>query len=300
MSEISPFFYLWNQVTKPDNVPAILILTLTAFYCWLTWKQAKINDERGTPYEAEQSDKIQVWPNLVRVEFLMSIGVILFLTIWSIYIDAPLEEPANPTLTPNPSKAPWYFLGLQELLVYFDPWIAGVILPTLIIFGLIAIPYIDVNQKGNGYYTIKERKFAISMFAIGFILLWVSLIVVGTFFRGPGWNLFTPWEYWDAHKVVPLNNRDFTEIFGIPSRNIDNSYNWVAMLFGSIILFAFYSIGIFIWKKYKDKSIMKDLGLIRYATTAFFTLSMGGVIIKILLRLLFNVKYLLATPFFNI
>ena len=92
---------------------------------------------------------------------------------------APLEEPANPTWAPNPAKAPWYFLGLQEMLVYFDPWMAGVVLPVLIIVGLVAIPYIDTNPKGNGYYTIMERKMAIWLFMFGWLVLWVYLIIKG-------------------------------------------------------------------------------------------------------------------------
>ena len=98
---------------------------------------------------------------------------------------APLEEPANPTDSPNPSKAPWYFLGLQEMLVYYDPWLAGVVLPSLIIVGLMAIPYIDTNPKGNGYFTFRERKWEITIFLSGFVVLWCTLIALGTFLRGP-------------------------------------------------------------------------------------------------------------------
>ena len=94
--------------------------------------------------------------------------------------------------TPNPSKAPWYFLGLQEMLVYFDPWMAGVVLPSLIVVGLMAIPYIDFNKQGNGYYTIKQRKFAYIIFQFGFLEMWVTLIVLGTFLRGPELELLRP------------------------------------------------------------------------------------------------------------
>src|SRR5207253_6999367 len=120
--------------------------------------------------------------------------------VWSITVDAPMEEPANPTKTPNPSKAPWYFLGLQEMLVYFDPWIAGVIMPSLIIVGLMAIPYIDANPLGNGYYTYKQRKFAIWTFIFGLIILWVSMIVIGTLIRGPGWMWFWPGMTWRSEE----------------------------------------------------------------------------------------------------
>jgi hypothetical protein len=299
--KLNAWDFLMFQFEKPDNIPAVLLLVLTGFYCWLSWRKARANDRRKSgPIEAQLADKVQVWPYLVRVEFLTSIVIMIVLTVWSIVINAPLEEPANPALTPNPSKAPWYFLGLQELLVYFDPWIAGVMLPTLIIMGLIAIPYIDINTKGNGYYTVKERPFALSTFTVGFLVLWVVLIVIGTFFRGPGWNLFTPWVYWDPHLVVPLNNVDFPALFGISTLNIDNTYNPLSILFGTIVILGFYSIAFAVWKKKKNTIILKALGPIRYGVTAFLTLTMTGVVIKIFLRLLLNVKYVLATPFFNI
>src|ERR1700720_988472 len=120
-------------------------------------------------------EKLHTWPFLVRNEFLMTLLVIIVLTVWSLLLNAPLEQPANPARTPNPSKAPWYFLGLQEMLVYFDPWLAGVAFPSLIIVGLMAIPYIDVNPKGNGYFTFKERRVEITLFLFGFLILWVTL-----------------------------------------------------------------------------------------------------------------------------
>ena len=127
-------------------------------------------------------------------------------------LQAPLEQPASSTVAPNPSKAPWYFLGLQEMLVYFDPWMAGVVLPTMIIVGLMAIPYIDTNKEGNGYYTIDKRKFAYITFQYGFLVLWVVLILLGTFLRGPNWNFFGPYEFWDLHKLIPLNNVNLSDI----------------------------------------------------------------------------------------
>src|SRR5690349_24327208 len=115
------------------------------------------------------------------MEFLVALFVIIVLTLWALLLDAPLEEPANPTRTPNPSKAPWYFLGLQEMLVYFDPWYAGVVLPSIVLVGLMAIPFLDFNKAGNGYYTIEERKFSYIIFQLGFLELWVVLIILGTF-----------------------------------------------------------------------------------------------------------------------
>ena len=138
---------------------------------------------------------------------LCMILLTIVMIVWSVVLRAPLEEAANPTSSPNPAKAPWYFLGLQEMLVYFDPWLAGVVLPTLIIVGLMAIPYIDTNPKGNGYYSFRERKWEIGIFLYGFLVLWSFLIITGTFLRGPNWNFFGPYEYWDPEQARSAGQR---------------------------------------------------------------------------------------------
>ena len=283
----------WLIVSKPDNVPIVLMIFFVSFYCWLAYKQARRNDKYGIE-EAKQADKVQVWPYLVKVEFLVTIIVMIILTVWSITINAPLEEPANPTLTPNPSKAPWYFLGLQEMLVYFDPWIAGVMLPTFILIGLILVPYLDINPKGNGYYTFKDRPFAISVYSIGFLVLWVALIVLGTFMRGPGWYFFWPWEFWDTHRVVALTNVDlFEALLGIPTKNVDGSFNLIQVALGGAVIVGYLIIlPMWIWNRYKDKSpTLKLMGVWKYATTVALFLMMAGLPIKMFLRLAFNIKY---------
>lgn len=242
-------------------------------------------------------DKIHTWPHLVRVEFLVALFVMIVLIFWSLGIDAPLEEPANPTRTPNPSKAPWYFLGLQEMLVYFDPWHAGVVMPSLIIVGLMVIPFIDINTKGNGYYTYKERKFEILTFIFGFHVLWIVMIIIGTFFRGPGWNLFWPWQLWDPHKVVALTNVDLPYLLGF------RDYFWSSVFGGACVLgYFFVFIGLFhlwvIWVK--GKEFMVRWGPVRFTITAVLIAIMLSLPVKMFLRLAFNVKYVLVTPWFNI
>jgi hypothetical protein len=247
-------------------------------------------------------DKIHTWPHLVRAEFLMSIGVTLLLLVWSLLVDAPLEEPANPTRTPNPSKAPWYFLGLQEMLVFFDPWHAGVVLPTFIILGLMVIPYIDINPKGNGYYTYKDRKWEIITFIVGFHILWVSLIIIGTFLRGPGWNWFWFWEKWDSHRVEALTNVDLPYLLGVRDK-------WMATIVGALLTLAFFVVGFagFYWfcKRVKGadfEDFMRRWGWPRFALTAFLFINMVAVVVKMLLRHLFNIKYIMSleTPYFSI
>ena len=170
-------------ITKPDNVPIVGLIFLLVFFTWYSMREAVLNDQRIAkgegPIEKAESDRVWVWPDLVYTELIALILCSVVLIVWSILLKAPLEQPANRAVTPNPSKAPWYFLGLQEMLVYFDPWLAGVVLPSLIIVGLIAIPYIDKNPKGNGYFTFAERKVEITLFLFGFVILWSSLIVLG-------------------------------------------------------------------------------------------------------------------------
>ncbi len=242
-------------------------------------------------------DKIHTWPHLVRAEFLCAVFVVILLIVWSLLVDAPLEEPANPTRTPNPSKAPWYFLGLQEMLVFFDPWHAGVVLPSLIIMGLMVIPYIDINPRGNGYYTFKERKFEILTFLAGFEVLWVSLIIIGTFMRGPGWNWFWPWQPWDPHKVEAMTNVDLPYLFGF------RDYWWSAAFGGSLIVgfFVLGTISMYAWVIWlKGKAFMERWGMPRFMLTSFLFLNMVAVVVKMLLRHAFNVKYVLVTPWINI
>src|SRR5512139_2658648 len=181
-------------------------------------------------------DKVHTWPHLVRLEFLVAIFVVVLLIVWSLLVDAPLEEPANPTRTPNPSKAPWYFLGLQEMLVFFDPWHAGVVLPSLIIVGLMVIPYIDINPAGNGYYCFRPRMWEILTFYLGFHILWVSLIIIGTLLRGPGWNWFWPWEKWDPHRVEALTSVNLPYLLGM------RDYFWSAV-FGGVVVLVFFVVG---------------------------------------------------------
>src|SRR6476620_12039537 len=249
---------LWTIISTPDNVPIVLLLFVVPFYTWYGLRQAFANDRliaqleadpamakthhrKVQPFKPGWQKEVHVWPYLLRIEFLAAIIVSIILIVWSIALNAPLEEPANPTLTMNPSKAPWYFLGLQEMLVYFDPWMAGVVLPSLVLVGLMAIPYIDFNKAGNGYFTIDQRKFAYVMFNFGFLVLWVTLIVMGTFLRGPNWNFFGPYELWDAHKLEALVNVNLSEYIwvkglgmGLPSNPL------IREMFGFILIFAYF------------------------------------------------------------
>jgi len=147
-------------------------------------KSGSIQDIKATPV-----DKVHVWPHLLAVEFVAALACTAFLLVFSVFVNAPLLQLANFNQTPNPSKAPWYFLGLQELLTMFHPMVAGVTIPGMGIFGLILAPYIDRNPS----HRPEDRKFAISLFTI-FLMFWAVLVMIGSFFRGPGFNFVFPWN----------------------------------------------------------------------------------------------------------
>ncbi len=298
-------------ITKPDNVPITMMMYLVGFFVWLGFRRAAINDQNmkmGKPLvEAGSDDKVLVWPDLVYVELICLVLCTVGLIVWTVLLRAPLEQPADPSVAPNPAKAPWYFLGLQELLVYFDPWIAGVLLPSLIVVGLIAIPYMDKNPRGNGYYTLKERPFAISMFLFGFVILWVLLIVFGTFLRGPNWNFFGPYEYWDPHRPAALLNINLADIFwvqwlgrGIPTEGWGILPKYLVREAPGIVLMAFYFFVLPVILRYTVfRKLADQMGFARYAVMATLFLWMALVPIKMALRWTLNFKYFVAiTEFF--
>ncbi len=146
-------------------------------------KSGSIQDVKLTP-----SDKVHVWPHLLIAEFVAALACLAFTVIFSVFVNAPLLELANFNETPNPSKAPWYFLGLQELLTMFHPMVAGVTIPGIALFVLILAPYVDNNPDKRP----EGRKFAVALMTIH-LMFWATLVMIGSFFRGPGFNFVFPW-----------------------------------------------------------------------------------------------------------
>ncbi len=313
---VEDWHQLWSIASKPDNVPIVMMMPMVVFFTWLGLKQARDNDElaeqlqadpqlakthhrKTLPWRPGWARELHVWPYLIRIEFMAAIIVTVILYVWSITLNAPLEEPANPNLTMNPSKAPWYFLGLQEMLVYFDPWIAGVVMPSLLIIGLMVFPYVDASPLGNGYYSWKQRRFAISMFLWGFFM-WIGLIIIGTFIRGPGWIWFWPGQRWDHNAVVYDRNTDLHEYLHITSMP-------GKLIFGAIIVGGFYIVGglFFHWLMTRndlDRKILARTSLLQYLTFQFFAITvLLAMPVKLLLRLLpIHIKYVWVTPWFNV
>ncbi len=340
--KVEDWHQLWKISSAPDNVPIVAMLFLVPIFTWMGIRQSLANDRlireleqdpklakthhrKAEPWRPGWARELHVWPYLVRIEFLVAVIVTVILFVWSITLNAPLEEPANPNLTMNPSKAPWYFLGLQEMLVYFDPWIAGVVMPSLIMVGLMVFPYVDSNPLGNGYYTLRQRRFAVGMFAVGF-LQWILLIVIGTFIRGPGWIWFWPGQTWDHNAVVFDKNIDLHDLIAT---------SWIGktlhlgflqndpgkFIFGALVVGGFYIVGalFFHWLMTVDfkrislrplrlfprdpleQRLLERTSILQYVTFQFFAISvLLAMPVKLILRLGLTIKYVWVTPWFNI
>ncbi len=147
-------------------------------------KSGSIQEVKSTPV-----DKVHTWPHLLAAEFVAALACTAFTFVFSIFVNAPLLQFANINKTPNPSKAPWYFLGLQELLTMFHPMVAGVTIPGVGLIVLVLAPYIDKNPSIKP----EDRKFATSLMTV-FLMVWAVLVMIGSFFRGPGFNFTLPWR----------------------------------------------------------------------------------------------------------
>jgi quinol-cytochrome oxidoreductase complex cytochrome b subunit len=314
-------FYVLHCVAVPFITGVLMIVHF--------WRVRKDGFSAAPLPNEQPNEKIEVWPNLVVREYIGAILMLIVLVAWSVLKNAPLEELADPNVTPNPSKAPWYFLGLQELLVYFDPWIAGVVLPGVIATGLIAIPFLDPDQtKGVGYYSYKERPFATTVFLTG-IAAWFILIVIGTFMRGPSWGWYWPWESWAFHKppppptvilpiaigaaligiyfvvgmVLPLllkfefNMKSaLIKMLGVALAvtlitGVLPQFTFSQGAWLGFAIFLYVVLGVLLPQKY-----LKGIDKVRYAVCMVFLLMMIGVFLKMSLRLGFNVKYLVSIP----
>jgi len=317
-------FYVLHCVAVPFIAGVFMIIHF--------WRIRKDGFSAAPIDNEPPQQKLETWPNLVVREYMGAILMLIFLVGWSLLMNAPLEGIADPTVTPNPSKAPWYFLGLQELLVYFDPWIAGVLLPGVIIVGLMAIPYLDPDaNRGVGFYSIKERPFANAIFLTG-IGAWFTLITIGTFMRGPNWQWYWPWESWLIHKAPPpptsslplaIGATMLLVYFGVGmvlplliKLNVDiRKTTWkiigasflLALIIGVLPSFtliqglwvgfgvALYAIlGVLLPQQY-----LRGISGLRYVVCMTLLLMMIGVFLKMSLHLGFNLKYVVTLPQVN-
>ncbi len=301
-----------RRLADSETFAVSAMLCVSLFFVWYGVKQACDNDRRSKqgqgPLELELAAKVPTWPNLVYIELICILVVLTLILLWSLAFPAPLEAPANPSFTPNPAKAPWYFVGIQELLVYFDPSLAGVVLPCLLILALALLPYADINPRGNGYYTFRERPWAVGFFVFGFLGIWWFLIVLGLFFRGPGWN-FLPAQVNLAGSSTEPMSRPLSELFwSIPI--------WKALGFGMttgqtiseglppairelpglLALGVYFGILPFSLARGRLRHVRAEVGTVAFWTFSLLLLLLVTVPIKMLAYWIFGISYIVAFP----
>lgn len=252
---------------------------------WECVKNINVKSEYKEGFETltpkEQDYTVKHLRDSVGIEFLAGLIFTFIIMVWSLFMNAPLKELANPADTPLDERAPWYFIGLQELLIFFDPWLAGVILPSILLVGLILVPFIDPNKEtGIGRYTFRERPVAISIFGFGFAM-WYVLIIIGQFFRGPARIFYWPWEDKSVLKELPL-----TEMVNF---HIAGGFAFFIIYFGVFVILP----------QFIFKNLYKSLGIIRYYIFVSLFAIMLLIPIKIFLRYVFDVKYILSLQIFG-
>ncbi|MFQ5431207.1 MAG: hypothetical protein ACE5EN_01720 [Nitrospinota bacterium] len=247
--------------------------------------------------------RVSSWPNLVWIIFLMMIFITIVMWAVAFLVNAPLEEMAEWAKTPNPAKAPWYFIGLQELLVYFDPWIAGVMIPQQILVGLALIPFVDVSPLEQGKYSFSKRRFAVTVFTFG-MAFWFVLIIVGQFLRGPSWNIYWPIIDYDLGGNTWVRE-------GVHLKEVASGLKSLPLGTGLALLIGFAGIGMIgpvliprIFPKLRISKMIQEylnaLGPIRYIIVQSNVLLITGVVGKVFLRLVLHIKYVIETPWFKI
>ncbi len=291
---------------EPDALALVLFLVIVSTALIIGLVKAVRQDRRRDTLEENNLQKekpsalkdppsgrelVTVWPHLLKRELFAAMLVCLILSWWAIIHEFPLGAPVDPQVTPTVAKAPWFFIGIQELLQYFDAWIAGVLLPLITILGLMALPYLDVSQEGVGQHTIKKRPLAIS----GLLLLfgfWLCPAVIGLYLRTENWSLGPAWRGAPIAESETFLYTSFAERFGLSS--IANQILGGALCLGPFLaLFA-------IWPRVKKRPWAKRMGFGRYFVATGLAVLACGVLLKILLQLALKVRYIWITPWFRI
>ncbi|MCS7236774.1 MAG: hypothetical protein NZ899_00710 [Thermoguttaceae bacterium] len=300
-----------DGLADSETFAVSVMAVVSLFFVWYGMKQAVDNDRRKQAglaiWESTLADKVPTWPNLVYMELVCILVVLTGIFFWSLWYPAPLEAPANAAWTPNPAKAPWYFVGIQELLVYFDASVAGVVLPGLMILGLILLPYVDNNPRGNGYYTLTERPLAVPLFVFGFVGVWWFLIAVGFFLRGADWAFVGAGA---GYQLTPVTKagRGLSEVFWsavgvrlpIWSQRPDAAIVELPPLFRELpglILLTLSLVGLpILLGQTIFKKERREIGWKRFYLSAAFFLLMASIPLKMLVYNLAGINFIVAFP----
>jgi hypothetical protein len=283
---------LGHVLREPDALALLLLALLIGATVGVGVVAGRRRDARG-PRERD-GQALTTWPHLLRLELLAGLLTLLVVTWWAILLEVPLGPPADPAVTPALAKAPWFFIGVQEMLQYFDAWLAGAVLPLLMVFGLCALPYLDANPEGNGRYTLR-RPVALTVVA-ALIVMWLLPMVVGELYRGEHWAL---WPVWRPPPLSP----DLPPPQPPPALSARLGLaGATGQVLGAAVCLGPYLFMAISWPRLSRRypQSVGRMGRVRYLVAGFLLVSAAGVVVKVALVAALDVRYLWVTPWFRI
>jgi hypothetical protein len=277
---------------QPDAVALLLLVALVGGTLVVGLWAGRRRDRRG-PEPTSSQGTVTTWPHLLRLEVVAGLAVLLAVTWWAILAELPLGPPADGDVTPTLAKAPWFFVGVQETLQYFDAWLAGAVLPLIMIVGLCALPYLDPDAEGGGHYSLGERPVALAV-TLGLVLIWLLPMVVGALFRGEQWALQPVWQPPPLEPPLPpVQLPSLADRLGLEGA--------AAHLAGGGLCLGPYLVLLALWPLLRRRrSWAARMGAARFLIAGFFLLTAVGVAAKVVLLAVADVRYLWVTPWFRI
>lgn len=290
-----------SRLHAPDFFAALLLLVLIGVAIWLSlshWRRCRREqpiEDTSRPTAQAEPEQVTSWPYLLRIELLATLLIILLVSWWAILGRLPIDAPMDPEVTPPIAKAPWFFVGVQELLHYFDAWLAGVMLPLIIVVGLCALPYLTStsSHEENTQQLSKWSSRRPTVIAGALLLfVWLFLIVVGLFFRGENWLWRPVWHWGQLVELQPVRMRSLAQLLHLSGRVGE-------IVEGLLVVGPFIALAAF-WPRLKKLPWAKARGFARYYLSGALLIILSGVVFKIIALYLFGVRYFWVTPWFRI
>jgi hypothetical protein len=281
---------------EPDAVALLLLLVLlggallAALLFARAADRARVRPARGPGEPPEERALVSTWPHLLRLELLAALAALLLVTWWALLVDLPIPGPADPRTTPRLAKAPWFFLGVQEMLHSFDAWLGAGVLPLVMIVGLAALPYLD-RRRETGYSLRDPVPLLVTALLL---LLWIAPALVGLFGRGEGWVLEAPWSPPRPDEPVAPAPLELADLLGVPPP--------LGRALGAVLAFGPFAALLGAWPLLRRRRAAwaARVGLGRYLVSGALLVSMAGLLLKVFLRVVLDLRYLLVTPWFRI
>lgn len=282
-----------HLLQQPDALALVALVVLLAATVLVGIVAARRRDARPAEGPAGDQEMVTTWPHLLRLELIAGLAALLVVTWWAIALELRPGTPADPTVTPAIAKAPWFFVGVQETLQYFDAWLAGAVLPLVMILGLCALPYLDRNPEGNGRLTLRQRPLALLVVA-GLLVMWLLPMVVGQLCRGEHWLLQPAWHPAPVDPPLPpAQQLSLADRLGLGLA--------ASQLLGGAVCVGPYAALVLLWRPLSRRhGWIARTGIVRYLVAGALLVTALGVAVKVALVATLDLRYLWVSPWFRI